>query len=1463
MRNISVSVRRCAVLVAMSLALTAGALLLPKSASAAAVDAESTIAALQSRNENLIVKYGLDEKDTGDGQKLAAMKWDPETKSYVADPTHDATIHYSLADKRSGVVASVEGVEGATALSFTGISYAETNFQLPQEADGMTISIWVKNLSGYFASLAEFWNGEVGGRLGKGTMQLSKGEPATWGSKSGTFEGNGNCPSYDKNKCEGRLHSFVVEIDNGDYYDKNNGQPVTDDLMVAEQWYQVTCVITEKEMRAYRDGELKQTFKKYNTASDNNVEAILSAIMTSAKSANGKLGIRLGNDPSKDGMADVLDDFRVYKNAMSQEEVTALYQEYKGIKALHGKTVKLEGFDSEYSVDNGSINCITVKSDSEDFPKILIGDVTAEKVTEQEGTYSATGDGFSYSYTVSDYVGKARTATVLFTEGEENFAFEVTHIKEKFLPLTTLGYKVNGSDTVVSVEGFDPQTTEYTVTLSPDVAEVELVAEVAEEAGETNVATVNESIQLNGDNKIVTKDTSGVECTTYTVTFQRARGDEATPKVGGLRMSFATQTEYVDTLPSNVYQENVVPQYPNGTTVESFSYDSANHVVTFTLKDKVTNDATEYSLTYKKREEAHIAHWSFDEVATENQVFKGSAWDTGSNGLKEDDSLNMTVRQTSGWGDTVVDNAKESQGTLVDGVAGQALKLGDWQYTTAKLPEAGGVTGFTFSTWMQTAGPVWEAIFAVNGNEWGTILEKGHMQRHTIRNGQPINGTDFDNLRTDTWNAKWEDPTYDATSAGEKADARRDLFNSTGEFVFYTVTATYVNGQGTVKFYQNGRLVATYANQEKLKGDNGDENSNKAKILIDALNQGASVGLHRHHYDCGYNATFDEANVFAYAKTDEEIKREYDAVCEMHSLVPASVHATGLGYPDLVFGGATVSGEGTKTGTTKSGITYSYTPKEGPATPEKDDEGVQVTLSTLYYKHTATVKFTRTLNLTASALGFKEGEDGENVELQVPDDPNEVIVAKVNSGVNLGDANAVTGGICTVKPLEGDDTAEHYAATFSYDTGTQTATVTLTYLLYAGQATVYHIRFVNKSTETFESLTVTEERGSHTTTLTLDDFDDDRTLKQRILVSDVGNFSVTVTLTLAEGAKYGTEGKTMFTVTNSICTEPGKYTFKVTNERGDEISYTLLFESDTRIKDATLKSLTVNGKELLDSAAIKSGTKNFTVEVGVGEADTAAAGIQAVVNVEKSTVDISYSAETKVAKITVTAPHGNQQVYTVTFQEKTKSGDATLSDIKVGGTSIEGFLPNKTEYTVKYKGDQPAVTATKNSSAAETPDITVNENVVTITVTAEDGTTKTYTVTLVKMGSAVTIEKLTINGTEVALSENKGSYSAPAGTRMDTLAVSVQATDENAAVKIVKAENKITVTVTSEDGEHTETYVVTVSFEASQSAFGQGVTEDNSPKQSGCFGAIGGMGTLALLATAAVVILACKKRKNG
>ena len=125
-----------------------------------------------------------------------------------------------------------------------------------------------------------------------------------------------------------------------------------------------------------------------------------------------------------------------------------------------------------------------------------------------------------------------------------------------------------------------------------------------------------------------------------------------------------------------------------------------------------------------------------------------------------------------------------------------------------------------------------------------------------------------------------------------------------------------------------------------------------------------------------------------------------------------------------------------------------------------------------------------------------------------------------------------------------------------------------------------------------------------------------------------------------------------------------------------------------------------------------------------------------------------------VMTIIVTAENGNQRTYTILFAEELDH-DATLTAINYGDKAL-AFDPEKTDYNVTLPYGStgvPVVTYTLADPEKQRAEMTVDGFTVTITVTAEDGTTQiTYTLnfTIEKSANAnlasITIGELPLDG---------------------------------------------------------------------------------------------------------------------
>jgi uncharacterized protein (TIGR02145 family) len=160
------------------------------------------------------------------------------------------------------------------------------------------------------------------------------------------------------------------------------------------------------------------------------------------------------------------------------------------------------------------------------------------------------------------------------------------------------------------------------------------------------------------------------------------------------------------------------------------------------------------------------------------------------------------------------------------------------------------------------------------------------------------------------------------------------------------------------------------------------------------------------------------------------------------------------------------------------------------------------------------------------------------------------------------------------------------------------------------------------------------------------------------------------------------------------------------------------------------------------------------VAYGVSTISVTGTATNSEARVAGNVTDTSLVVGSNTIKLTVTAPDGKTtKVYTVTVVRAAASNDANLSGITLsaGVLAPSPFAPATTAYRVNVPGDcvsSISVTGVANHSAATVAgnvtdtSLVVGNTVITLVVTAENGTTKkTYTVTVVRSsisGSKVT-----------------------------------------------------------------------------------------------------------------------------
>lgn len=198
---------------------------------------------------------------------------------------------------------------------------------------------------------------------------------------------------------------------------------------------------------------------------------------------------------------------------------------------------------------------------------------------------------------------------------------------------------------------------------------------------------------------------------------------------------------------------------------------------------------------------------------------------------------------------------------------------------------------------------------------------------------------------------------------------------------------------------------------------------------------------------------------------------------------------------------------------------------------------------------------------------------------------------------------------------------------------------------------------------------------------------------------------------------------------------------------------------------------------------------------------------------------VTYNGQTKYVSrdlITETNPQ----------EKEGKSNNTNLKVLSIEGVELTpAFSANVTEYSVKlvnYKEQSLKINAEAEDEKSTVKvegneEIKIGENVISITVTAEDGTTKVYKVTVInEEKEALGLSSLVIKGVELkSFSPSKFNYEIEF-KELDKLEIEAIANEEGATVEIIGNENLtetgehiITIMVTSADGEQIATYTIT------------------------------------------------------
>ncbi|MCG9967463.1 cadherin-like beta sandwich domain-containing protein [Pelotomaculum terephthalicicum JT] len=367
------------------------------------------------------------------------------------------------------------------------------------------------------------------------------------------------------------------------------------------------------------------------------------------------------------------------------------------------------------------------------------------------------------------------------------------------------------------------------------------------------------------------------------------------------------------------------------------------------------------------------------------------------------------------------------------------------------------------------------------------------------------------------------------------------------------------------------------------------------------------------------------------------------------------------------------------------------------------------------------------------------------------------------------------------------------------------------------------------------------------------DFDKNPANQADVETTITWNDAAAVTDVKKAGASIGTEnyavnGNILTIKKEYLATQPaGSLVLTVEFDKGDAATLTVnISDSTPQIISATVSPTTVTFD--LDSpgdvsTTISWGSASTVTDVVYGPVHLAS---PADYNVSGNTLTIK---ETYLSGLNLTEGNsidfeisfdvGDSALMTVnTVSNYVPSGDAALSDLKVGGETVTGFVYNLYEYTAQLPyGTQPgspaaAVSATPNDSKA-TVRITQAASLpgtAKVEVTAEDGAVLTYTIHFTvaeqPLSSNANLSGLTLSAGSLSFAPDTVSYKLNVSHGVSSTTVTPVAADVNARVQVNGKDiesgrpseaiplnvgsNTITIVVTAQDGVTTRTYTVIV-----------------------------------------------------
>ena len=301
--------------------------------------------------------------------------------------------------------------------------------------------------------------------------------------------------------------------------------------------------------------------------------------------------------------------------------------------------------------------------------------------------------------------------------------------------------------------------------------------------------------------------------------------------------------------------------------------------------------------------------------------------------------------------------------------------------------------------------------------------------------------------------------------------------------------------------------------------------------------------------------------------------------------------------------------------------------------------------------------------------------------------------------------------------------------------------------------------------------------------------------------------------------------------TPKLNTTNNTYTINLTNIEASNNNYDLLTSSNISKQitvvsdDNSLSNLTITNASLTSNfnknkLDYEGTTNDNNITINATPTDKNA-------KVTGHTGNQTANYGSNIYTITVTSPLGNIRNYTITIirqlpkSKNSEETNPTLKNIEIEGSSIN-FKQDKYNYEIEVPNNQTTIDlsalpfAKDSKVEIDKPDyLKEGNNIITITVTAKDGTVCKYTINVIrkKLSSDTTIKKIIIDNYKLNIKENIYNYELKI-KKENKLNIKVILNDDKATYTIegnkdLKTGSIITIKVTAED-KTTEEYNIEI-----------------------------------------------------